>query len=88
MMCLSPHSYLPVNASVAIEESNHQTRNALTPGLSSVELLEDGWDRMTNEQRQKHLSKIKNSINAAIEILENNNNNLDKGEVLLFRRKA
>jgi hypothetical protein len=88
MMCLSPHSYLPVNASVAIEENNHQTRNALTPGLSSVELLEHGWDKMTNEQRQKHLSKIKNSINAAIEILENNNNNLDKGEVLLFRRKA
>jgi uncharacterized protein YukE len=86
MMCSS--RYISINANEVVEENNHETRNALTPGLSSVELLEHNWERMTSQQRQKHLDKIRNSINNAVAILEKNNASIEEGKILLFRRKS
>ncbi len=86
-MSCYPH-YVAVESSTAVEKNNHQTRNALTPGLSSLEMLEYNWERLTPQQRQKHLDRIRASINNAIAVLEENNSNIEQGNILLFRKRA
>ena len=79
--------YIPIRANEVVEENNHHTRNALTPALTSTEILEKNWERMSPEQRQKHLSKIKKAVFDAIAILEENNSSIEQGKILIFQRK-
>ncbi len=85
MPCSLP--YVAIESSAAVEQNNHETRNALTPGLSSVEMLEHHWHKLTPEQRRKHLGRIKESISNAIAVLEENNSQIENGKILLFRKR-
>jgi signal transduction histidine kinase len=75
-----------IEPSTAIEQNNHYYRNALTPALSSVELLKQYGDRMTPEQKDKHLIRIEQSLVRLLSLVEERNESVEQGNILMFRR--
>lgn len=70
-----------------IERNNHYTRNALTPALLSVEMLESHWEKMSPEQIERCLQRIKGAIARQVELLEEDNKNIAMGNVIVFRKR-
>lgn len=71
-----------------IEDYNHSSRNAITPGITSTELLQRNLEKMSIKQIQRHLSVIHESFLKELEILENRNKQVETGNVLIFSRRV
>ncbi len=56
--------------SLFITTASHEFRTPLTTIATSAGLLEMGFDRMTPEQRAKHLTKIQNSVKHIVQLLD------------------
>lgn len=77
----------PIASAEVIEHANHTQRNALTPALVSVQILEERWNELTDEQVQKYLRRIKSAIGRQMELLEDSNREVAEGKIVVFRKR-
>lgn len=70
-----------------VKDDNHFSRNAICPGILSTQILKRNIEKMSIEQIKKHLDIIEQSFKAELEIIENRNNQVEQGNILIFRKK-
>jgi hypothetical protein len=73
-----------------IQARNHESRNVITSGLTSVAILKKYLDsgKLTSEQIQKHLDIIEQSFEKELQILEQKNKQIEEKNIVIFKKKC
>lgn len=87
MLLESSEEYMQETPETVIEDSNHNSRNALSPAFISVGVLKRNLEKLSSEQIKKHLENIENSLNKELEIIEHLNHQVSSGNILIFRKR-
>lgn len=83
----SAEEYMQETPQAIIEDSNHNSRNALSPAFVSVGLLKENLEKLTIEQIEKHLDNIEKSLKRELEIVEHRNHQVSQGNILIFKKR-
>lgn len=86
-MYLQEQEYLKEEPTVFVKNNNHMHRNAITPGLLSVQMLKLNIQNMSQEQIERYLNIIEDSFKKETELIEQQNDQVQTGNILIFRKK-